>query len=244
LEENQKNYVDRLGVEYGTLFYHCYQDICHLRLTWKSYQSLFGSNQERLDLLYSVSNVFSYVMKKALHDSTLLGIRRLTEPYVTTKKKRVLKSISIQGFRGLFDERPDKDHFDKILQDALSSVEVVAPYINKKIAHADLDVKEGVLTVSDFSRQQISKAIEDIAHVIKWVALQTMRSSVSTIPALPAADELWFLKHVYEGVLAMNRKEAQSMEYTASREYQKRERLYTYPDWLMNTEKPTHDLLD
>ncbi|MDB5664137.1 hypothetical protein [Cypionkella sp.] len=240
--ENWQNYVDRMGEEYGSLFYHCYQDICHLRLKWRYYVSLFGTNKERFDLLYSVSEVFAYSLDRIFYDATLLGIRRLTDPAKSGKHQN--RNISIRGFKPIFDGTPHAIEFDNILNTALSSAVIAQNLANKKIAHSDMDVKEGKTKIQSISRLETAKAIDDIAHVIKWVARKQMNTSVSTIPNTNPEDEIWFLQHLFEGKKAIAQKEVDYMDLMKSGNYNARESLYKYPEWLTENSIRLSDVLD
>lgn len=192
--------------------------------------SIFGTNKQRLDLIYSVSEVFAHKLDRILYDSTLLGIRRLTDRAYDTKKKK--RNVSILGFADLFKGTVDEETFNSHLKTAKESADFARTWADKKVAHSDLEVKEGGVLLSPVTRAKTNRSIEDIAFVIKWVAQTKMMTSVSTKPELPANDEIWFLKHLYEGVEAMKKKELIYRELTENQEYKLRDEIYQYPDWL------------
>ncbi|WP_296763114.1 hypothetical protein [Sediminimonas sp.] len=82
---------DELG-DYLELVKH---EFFTLRVEWRLYRSLFGTNAETVELLNKASGPTANTLERVLFERTLLGLRRLTDSYHGKKRN---KSVSVNGF--------------------------------------------------------------------------------------------------------------------------------------------------
>src|SRR6056297_3400527 len=169
-----------------------------LRIEWRLYRSLFGTNKETVELLNKASGSTANTLERALYERTLLGLRRLTDPYQGKKGKT--KSVSVNGFIQVV---PSKDpNLRRLAGTATQRSSFARNWSDKRIAHTDLAYRRGEAKLEIASRANVESANEAIADVIKHVAKEYYDTTLVTHPIPSSGDERSFLRALYLGVLA------------------------------------------
>ncbi|MCB2167968.1 MAG: hypothetical protein KQI78_09920 [Deltaproteobacteria bacterium] len=91
-EEIKQNYIQKLGSDFGYLYYELWYEVSILHLRWDEYVELFGTNPSWIELLNDSAPRFFRTVQDALWESTLLHITRLTDPIKSCGKE----NLSIQ----------------------------------------------------------------------------------------------------------------------------------------------------
>ena len=159
-EQGRKNDIDRLGPEFGTLFNNIKNDLFALRVQWRIYVALFGTNEQRVDLLNSASGRTAFVVEKALFESTLLGVCRLTDP--PNGQRGASKNISVSRVPQLVASYPNPRELELLVDSACNRSAFARTWRNKRLAHADDDVREGRAKIDDASRLKVLGALDSI----------------------------------------------------------------------------------
>lgn len=233
MHENS-NSSSSMDANFAELYEIIKLDVVHLRSQWRIYSALFGTNQQRQDLLSDISRLTARTLEKTLFEATLLGIRRLTDPEKGLRRSR--RNASINAFKPYF-EGSEKGALLKLLSDACGKSEFARSWSDKKIAHSDLEHRSGGVVLPPASRRAVDDAINAIADVVKWIALEKFDTTLVTHPITSAEDEIKFLRHLFEGQRAIAEKERLSRDLTKAGDYTKRDSLYLYPDWLRRDEQ-------
>lgn len=217
-----------LGAELASMYYYVSQDIFLLRDQWRTYKSLFGTNEQRVELLDGISRNVTRTIEKTLFEAVLMGLRRITDK---ANSKRNERSVTVKAFARHF-EGDDLKHMKRLINEAERAADFAQHWANKKIAHSDYEYRKGNLRLKPALRAKVDDAIEKIASVVKWIANAKLDVALNTYPISEADNEVWFLQHLFEGRRVFEEKENLSRSYSNSGRYQERNELYVFPDWL------------
>jgi hypothetical protein len=69
-----------MGPNLGPAFYRLWNDCAWLHLKWREYRSVFGTTEERIDLLNAAARGFFGVAQDVLWQDVILHICRFTDP--------------------------------------------------------------------------------------------------------------------------------------------------------------------
>ena len=185
-----------LSNDWEEYFEHLNNDFFDLRVDWRFYRSLFGTNKETVDMLNEISGPTAYILEKAFFERTLLGLRKLTDPLKAGKRARA--SVSIRGLVEFSYLKEDTELANRI-ERAAEAASFARDWGNKKIAHSDLKYRSGAYQLEPASRRKVEDAMDAIAAVLKWVARVHKNTALATHPIPPLNDERQFLRALYEG---------------------------------------------
>lgn len=232
--------IDRLGPEFGTLFNNIKNDLFALRVQWRIYVALFGTNEQRVDLLNSASGPTAFVVEKALFESTLLGVCRLTDP--PDYKSSASKNISISRFPQLVASYPNPDELNLLVRSARERAGFARTWRNKRLAHADDEVREGRAKIDGASRAKVLGALDGIADVVRWIGFACLDETIITHPSSEfSGDEVQFLETLFLGVAAREERGRRLRQHISERRYDQAEALTSdLPIWL--TFRPDHTI--
>lgn len=223
-----------LDVEFAKKYHHAKMDLFSLRIHWRTYVSFFGTNKERFEFLHEVSGAVSQTLERTLFETTLLGLRKITDPKGARGGRQ---SVTIKSFADYLPDEYQKE-LRILVSQAEKSCEFARDWSGKKIAHADFEYRDGSYSLKPASRQKVHKAIDDVAKVFKWMELTLFHTTLVTHPIPPIEDEVWFLQVLYEGLAAHKEKKKLAKELSRQGSYDAAENLMKYPNWLQRTEPP------
>lgn len=230
-EARERRQAD-LGLDFGDLFKDIENDLYSLRVHWRIYTALFGTNSERVELLNQISGSTNYFIEKALFETAMLSLCRLTDPPSSMRGK--LKNITVQRVPE-FVQNPDQGaSIKRIVKKAVSDAEFARGWRNKRLAHSDEDARRGVVQVAAASRASMEASIESIAEVIRWVGAELMDTTIITHPISSfAGDEVAFLETLYLGNRSRNSQREKALSAAKEGQYEEAERLLNaLPEWL------------
>lgn len=226
-----------LGAELAAMYCYVKHDVFVLRDQWRTYKLFFGTNRERVDLLNGISENVTRTIEQTLFEAVLMGLRRITDRAVG---KRNEKGVTIKAFT-LHFEGADLKHLKRLINESERAADFARHWADKKISHSDYEFRNGNLRLKQASRAKVDNAIEKIASVVKWIAKTKLDTSLVTYPISNANDEIWFLKHLFEGVKVFEEKKKLSRTYSEVGKYEERRKLYEFPEWL-NREEDIFDI--
>lgn len=137
-EDIRREYEQKLGPEFGRLFWHLWNDWANARLAYKEFDELFGETHAASPLA-TMAPLFTGDILRTLARSLILDISRLTDPPGSGRRRNITihaipKQIAghgllLQEVKGLIDVADDKAAFARAMR-------------NKQLAHRDLLVAE------------------------------------------------------------------------------------------------------
>lgn len=153
-----------LGHEYGTVFYHCKQELWRISENWDRYEALF-STQGRVDVLNASGSRFWAAYQGILFEHVLLGICRLTDkPEMNGRKNLTIQTI------GKLDYRRYNRRLHQKIAGAKVKSQSARRWRDKRIAHNDYDQMVGTANLlGRATRRRVTNAIIAIHEVLRWV---------------------------------------------------------------------------
>lgn len=227
-EEIPDKYIEAFGEELAKEFYLLKTDLFVLRLDWRTYQGLFGTNRERVDLLNSVSGSVSSTIERVLFESVLLRLRRFIDK--GSKKRRRLP-LSLELLRKIATDQNAID-LHRLLVDCKKKCAFAKNWSDKRIAHSDYQYRIGNEKLLPASRQKVNEAIDSIAAVIKLIGSNLLDTHYVTHPIADLRDETVFLRVLYEGKRIVDEKPDIAKRLIEEGRFQEASSVHDYPEWL------------
>ncbi|WP_131505492.1 hypothetical protein [Limimaricola cinnabarinus] len=222
---------EALGVEDGALMRNIESDVYFLRSQWEIYQSLFSTSRDRVELFNEASGTVAFLTEKALFESTILGICRLTDP----SAMRGVRNVSIFRLRDFLKDAGDQERFDALCQDLNEKSAFARSWRNKSLAHSDDDIRNGRAKLDVASVSKVSDCLDAIARLLKLVAEVRLGVHLVTRPILDvSSDEIFFLKALYDGVRARSARKEKAIERMKERKYDEAQEELDYPSWVVH----------
>ncbi len=136
----------------------------YLRLRWKMYNQLYGTSEERVDLLNRAAPLFFEVVEQELRYSVILTLSQLTDDVGKGKNQ----CLSIKRLRNMMDESPrDSIGIDDKINVVDGLIKPLRDHRNRRIAHNDWGKRERELP--DLCRADITNAIAKVQQLLEEV---------------------------------------------------------------------------
>ncbi|WP_039682586.1 hypothetical protein [Tateyamaria sp. ANG-S1] len=215
------------------------QDLFSARVEWRLYRSLFGTNEETVDLLNEVSGPTANTLERVLFERTLLNIRKLNEP--PNNERRRTKSVSVQGLRKFCF--PDDQVLASLVKTSIELAAFARNWSNKRIAHSDFDYRDGHAKLEKASRAKVEAAFGAIAQTLKHVSTTHLDTTLITHPIPPLNDERRMLEVLYLGQRERRNLKSDKKRYLEERNYRALDELRSqdrtrFPSWLHRDNPP------
>ncbi len=218
-DEEMDEYIERLGEDLGKAFWFFLNDFSDLVLKWTLYRTLFGTNQERVNLFNSVSGFTAELLERTLFESVLLDLRCLSDPLGKD-------SISIDKIMNLLvvsEKRP----FQSRASAAKKAVSFARDWANKRIAHSDWKYRTGQSKLEGASRASVEAALIAISEFINEFARMKLGTEFGfEIIRLIDGDEMAFLEALFDAHQARNASKGAGGQGA-------------YPPWLVERYQPS-----
>lgn len=227
--ENREEAVRVLGEDLGQLYHHLKQDTYRLLLDWRIYKGLFGTNEQRVQLLNKASGLLAHTIEGALQERILLRLCRLNDP----AEQNGNRNITIRALPPLIDESL-RDEIESLVEQAGSVCQPIRKLRSKSLAHSDWTQREKANGIFGTSRREIGRATDSVSAVIRWVAREMMHVELELeAMVLPPSDEVAFLQLVYDGIAARESREEERLDARKRNEWKSLKNLEPkYPNWL------------
>lgn len=134
-EEQLKENICILGEDLGRLYTDLFKELLGIFLIWKEYKALFGTSQERINLLNYTAPSFFFLIQEIMLSQIVTNIARLTDPPESYGKQNITILALNKYEKGKV--------IDEEIERLKKEVEPLKEYRNKKIGHLDLDTRRG-----------------------------------------------------------------------------------------------------
>ena len=182
-EKVKQEYQEKLGSDFGAVFYGIRNDWLTGLLRLKEYRVLF-TDHDAVKLLNSVSGGgFMWDVQHILWHDLLLHVTRLTDPPGTGKRK----TLSVQalpcfcGRPDLQTEYPDlRTHVQAVVDHAVKATKFARPWRNRRISHADLGlaIDPEAESLTPTSLGQVQAALDAVHAVIGAIASEVLKEEI------------------------------------------------------------------
>jgi hypothetical protein len=189
-----------MGSELGEQFFRLVNECFHLRLKWRDFVSLFGTNDRRIDLINEAAGSFFGRLQDSLWEDALLTISRLTDrPTIAGKD-----TLTVQRLPLLVEARL-RGRVKTLLQECLQKCSFARDWRNRSIAHRELTLAiqdPSAQPLAPGSRQTVREAVESIEALLNAVESHYLRSEIGFEHTVSVGDAESLLYVIRDGVEA------------------------------------------
>lgn len=169
-EELLQHYIDAMGDELGRMFHRFFNETAHLHVKWLEYVALFGTSEERVQLLNSAAPGFFRLVQDTLWDDVLLHICRLADECRVGRRSEN-ETLSLHWLSQLADAPEISQEVKKRLTALRTATEFARAWRDNHIAHRNrqLALRDEAESLPVASRQKVKEAIAAIVAVMAVV---------------------------------------------------------------------------
>jgi len=166
--------MTNMPIEISNVYEALEQEIIWLHIKWQYYCQLFGTDENRIELLNSFAPIFFRVCQDALIDDVILSISRLSDPIKTGDRENKKESLSLLRLVNMVDPQCYPD-LRPLIQSIWGIVESLCKpfrlHRHQRIAHNDwARIKSTIELLPGISRQSIEDALESIRRLMSAVS--------------------------------------------------------------------------
>jgi AbiU2 len=176
-EQFRKANIEKMGEDLGALYSALWQAVATIHVYWKDYVELFGTKQERIELLNQAAPAFFRMLQGELWEMSLLHIARLTDPSYTFKKSEKA-NLTIKALPVLIIGTKLKEEVTRLVEAAMKATEFCRDWRNRHIAHRDLKLalEQTTEPLAPASREQVTAALKALAAVLNAIGMHYLKS--------------------------------------------------------------------
>lgn len=211
-EKVKASMIEKMGTDFGSLFYSLYNEITWLTFKWLEFSELYGTKGSRVELMNKSAPFFFFVVQKVLWDNLLLGIARITDPIESRgKKSTTRKNVTLKALGQYIQDDSLKIEIENDLNEIIAKSEFCRDWRNRLIAHIDYELNVDRLNAEPLkpaTRRDLRQTIEKIHELYNkvshkylgsttaWNMLTSNRGAVSLLYRIE--DGLRFDEDVYK----------------------------------------------
>lgn len=176
-DETHQVMTTKMGDEFGSLFYHLYNETVWLTIKWLEYNELYGTKPSRIDLMNQVAPQIFFIIEKTLWNDLLLGISRITDPSETYKKR----NITFQAIPKHIEDAELKNSIEIDIKGIIEKTQFCRDWRNRSIAHFDYDLninEQKAEPLAPANRKLISEVMKMLQDVINRLYFHYLRKTV------------------------------------------------------------------
>ena len=148
-------------------------EVTWLHGRWLIYRQIFGTNEQRVEILNKTAGTFAKVLQDILLDDVQMGLAKLGDPAVSYVRKQPIENLTIENFfKSISEKGIVIEELPQLLIDYKAACALARERRNKRIAHFDL--KEMTLSKENIfgpSRLEIEKALECLRKIMNSISL-------------------------------------------------------------------------
>lgn len=174
-EQDRKHNIEFMGEELGKLYSALWQQQTLLHRKWGHYVALFGTSEERIDILNKVAPGFFHDVQTALWEDALLHLSRVTDFSSTAGNA----NLTFRRLPQSIDREPLRQQVKDQLDAAIEATKFARDWRNRRIAHRDLSLVLGQQTepLKLASRAGFDDALCLLDSVLNLVSLSYLNST-------------------------------------------------------------------
>lgn len=178
-EEVKQKMIDRMGTDFGLLFYSLNNELLWLTKRWIEFRELYGTKETRIDLLNSSAPFFFYTIQNVLWENLLLGIARITDPQKSRVKKEEKKNITFKAIPSFIEDPAFKNEIADLIKELETETEFCRDWRNRWIAHMDYELstdKKNAKPLEEATRAKYRTALERVHEIYNKISLKYLGS--------------------------------------------------------------------
>lgn len=180
-DEIKQEMTTKMGDEFGSLFYHLYNETVWLTIKWLEYKELYGTKPSRIDLMNQAAPQIFFIIEKTLWKDLLIGITRITDTPEMKKKKVVKRNITFQAIPKHIEDPELKESIEIDIKEIVGKTQFCRDWRNRSIAHFDYDLninEQKAEPLAPANRKLLQEAIKTLQDLINRLNYHYMGSTV------------------------------------------------------------------
>jgi len=166
------------------------QEIVWLHVKWQLYRQLFGTDEERIELLNDIAPLLFRVCQEVLLDDVIISISRLTDQPRTGNRHSTRESLSLRRLVVLIDPGQHPQLRPAVQQKWKKVDSLCKPFRlhrHRRVAHTDLEtIKATGDLLPGISRLMIEDALESIRELMNAICEHFDKATNTYMLAPPA----------------------------------------------------------
>ncbi|WP_439882152.1 hypothetical protein ACSX1A_03105 [Pontibacter sp. MBLB2868] len=161
-EEVKQEMIDKMGIDFGSLFYSLRNELLWLTYRWIEFRELYGTKETRIEIMNSSAPFLFYTIQNVLWENLLLGVAKVMDrPESRGKKNITFKSIPL-----FIKEQPFHDEIMSIFINLETESSFCRDWRNRWIAHKDhaLSVDEGSAKPLEVATRLKFRTVLELMH--------------------------------------------------------------------------------
>lgn len=202
----KQEYVNAMGRDLGGLFHDLWEEVSALHMYWGEFVELYGSGQERIDLLNRSASGFFWITHKVMLEYVVLHITRLLDAPKTKKQARAtLKALPAKVDATL------KLAVQRQLDAIAGRAAFCWDWRDRHLAHRDLELalERAAKPLLEGSRDDIGEILEGMANLLNTVREHYRMSRLTFDLASPTSGADNLLRMLQLALMMRERRNAQ-----------------------------------
>jgi hypothetical protein len=162
VEQVEKHHLAVLGSDIGPLYHALHNEVIWLHAKWKEFRKLYGTSEERVNLLNQTAGFFFGVVEDVLWNDVLLHITRLTDP----SKQGEYQNLTLFRLPSVLANGELKSEISRLLNQARTDSEFARDWRNRRIAHLELGTALKGEATMRASRENVEKVLSIFRDIL------------------------------------------------------------------------------
>lgn len=175
-EQAKTRNIEAMGNELGQLYSSLWQELVSLHRKWGYFVQLFGSKQDRVELLNKTAPDLFRTIQDLLWEDALLHLARMTDAPKSIGKE----NLTIRSIPQLVGRKKLSGELESAVEVAVKKSEFARDWRNRRIAHRDLGLAVGNLSAEPLafaSRKNVDSGMTALGDVLNLVSTEFLRST-------------------------------------------------------------------
>lgn len=155
----KKEFVNKLGEEKGTAFYHFASEVLRLANLWTEFKLLFSSSEKANEILNnSVPSLFAMIRQSLIRD-IVTSIRKLYDPRGSSGKR----NLCLETIVNMFSDDIEVPFLTNEKEKLSSDLELLKLFRNKIYSHNSYEfLVEGKIKIESFDKELLDRVVDSL----------------------------------------------------------------------------------
>jgi hypothetical protein len=186
----KKEFVNKLGEEKGTAFYHFASEVLSLASLWTEFKLLFSSSEKANEILNnSVPSLFAMIRQSMIRD-IVTSIRKIYDPRGSSWKR----NLCLETIVNMFSDDIEVPFLTNEKEKLSSDLELLKLFRNKIYSHNSYEfLVEGKIKIESFDKELLDRVVDSLKMSYSSMHKSLFDSSVIYV-ALSRGDSIELLR--------------------------------------------------
>ena len=177
-DELREKRIAIMGQDLGAIFDSLYNEILWIKFKWIEYVELYGTSEERIDVMNRSAPWLFFIVQRTLFDDILLGLAKIMDPPGVGNKE----TVSILALSQFINDTDLKKKVSKYIKEIKTNTEFCRDWRNRQIAHKDRKLAIGHKTAIPLipsNRKSVEDALNSIEKLVRELELHYFKSATA-----------------------------------------------------------------